>query len=94
MQQKLTQTIRVTDTQIPVITTNGKPESGFRSWNLWGSFTANASATDNCSLVDSTGWEVTDLIDRSIFCFGETYTYYFGTVRDIYGKSATEVSKP
>jgi hypothetical protein len=86
---EVTQTIRVTDTQIPVITTNGDQNLDSEAGLCEASFTATAFATDNCSVGDPTGLRSDGLELTDPYPVGETTITW--NVSDIHGNPATEV---
>jgi hypothetical protein len=83
------QTITVTDTQVPVITTNGDQNLDSEAGLCEASFTATASATDNCSVGNPTGLRSDGLELTDPYSVGETTITW--TVSDVNGNPATEV---
>ncbi|WP_223276068.1 HYR domain-containing protein [Algoriphagus aquimarinus] len=83
------QTITVTDNQLPVITTNGNQNLVTEAGLCEASFTATASATDNCSVGDPTGVRSDELELTDAYPVGETTITW--NVSDVNGNAADAV---
>ncbi|WP_217694761.1 HYR domain-containing protein [Algoriphagus marinus] len=87
--EAVTQTITVTDNQLPVITTNGDQNLDAEAGLCEASFTATASATDNCSVGEPTGVRSDGLDLTAPYPVGETIITW--NVLDVNGNAAEEV---
>jgi hypothetical protein len=83
------QTITVSDTQVPVISTNGDQNLNAEEGLCEASFTATASATDNCSVGSPTGIRSDNKPLTDPYPVGETTITW--NVTDIHGNPATPV---
>ncbi|WP_425639173.1 HYR domain-containing protein [Algoriphagus yeomjeoni] len=87
--EAVVQTITVTDNQVPVITTNGDQTLNAAEGLCEASFTAIASATDNCSVGDPTGVRSDGLALTDPYPMGITTITW--NVSDINNNPASEV---
>ena len=85
------QTITVTDTQAPVITTNGDQNLEAEEGLCGTSFTATANATDNCLVGEPTGVRSDNLALTDPYPVGQTTITW--TVTDVNGNEAAEVTQ-
>jgi uncharacterized delta-60 repeat protein len=83
------QTIKVTDTQVPVISTNGDQNVNAESGLCSATVTVSASANDNCTVDDPTGLRSDNLPLTDPYPVGETTITW--NVTDVNGNPAIEV---
>ncbi|MFD2201457.1 HYR domain-containing protein, partial [Shivajiella indica] len=86
---EVTQTIRVTDTQVPVITTNGNQNIDAEAGLCSAIVEVTASATDNCSVGDPVGVRSDGLALTNPYPVGVTTITW--NVSDVNGNAADEV---
>jgi hypothetical protein len=83
--------VTVTDSELPVITTNGDQNLNAETGLCAASFTATASATDNCSVGNPTGLRSDGLELTDPYPVGETTITW--NVSDVNGNAATPVKQ-
>ncbi len=89
--QEVSQTVTVTDNQIPVITANDNKVVTTDSGQCGANVTISASATDNCSIGDPTGVRSDGKALTALFPIGITTIKW--NVKDVNNNSAQEVSQ-
>ncbi|MEB2780124.1 MopE-related protein, partial [Algoriphagus sp. C2-6-M1] len=85
------QTVTVTDTEAPVITSNGDQTVDAEAGLCSATVTVNASATDNCSVSDPVGVRSDGLLLTDPYPVGETTITW--TVTDIHNNDAVPVEQ-
>jgi gliding motility-associated-like protein len=88
---QVTQTIIVTDNQIPVITSNGDKNANADLGVCGASIAVSATATDNCSVGTPTGVRSDALALDSLYPLGTTTITW--NVQDANGNDATQVTQ-